>query len=396
MNKGLFTFVNMNNNQAAYIDFTNKYSQFKFPELQGRYVTYDHLKKFLARSKEVFQVEEIGRSTKGTPIHSLSFGKGEIKILAWSQMHGNESTTTKAVVDSLNAFRMFQDDPLVNCLRDNITLQIIPLLNPDGAKVYSRVNANQVDLNRDARLLKEVESKILRAQFDLFQPDFCFNLHDQRTIFSAGNQPFPATISFLTPAMNEEQEIFPSRESSMKVIACIAEDLKKIIPNQIGRYDDAYNINCTGDSFQTMEVPTILIEAGHYQQDYSRDKTREFVGKAILSGLHVIATGSWKNRDIQEYFNIPQNQKLYFDVILRNCRIKGQTVDLAIQYKEHLAGKKIKFLPVIGKIGFQLAFYGHREVNCNGEEIKTVNNDELHENVIVNKLLLKNEVLIII
>ena len=38
-----------------------------------------------------------------------------------------------------------------------ITLKIIPILNPDGAQQYTRKNANEIDLNRDAveRVAKE-------------------------------------------------------------------------------------------------------------------------------------------------------------------------------------------------------------------------------------------------
>jgi hypothetical protein len=46
------------------------------------------------------------------------------------------------------------------------------------------LNANEVDLNRDSQNLTQPESKVLREIFDLFQPHYCFNLHDQRTILS--------------------------------------------------------------------------------------------------------------------------------------------------------------------------------------------------------------------
>jgi hypothetical protein len=48
--------------------------------------------------------------------------------------------------------------------------------------MYTRLNANEVDLNRDSQNLTQPESKVLREIFDLFQPHYCFNLHDQRTI----------------------------------------------------------------------------------------------------------------------------------------------------------------------------------------------------------------------
>ena len=52
------------------------------------------------------------------------------------------------------------------------------MVNPDGAKLYTRVNANEVDLNRDSVNLSQPESKVLRNVFEEFKPDYCFNLHD--------------------------------------------------------------------------------------------------------------------------------------------------------------------------------------------------------------------------
>jgi murein tripeptide amidase MpaA len=70
------------------------------------------------------------------------------------------------------------------------------MLNPDGADMYTRLNANEVDLNRDSQNLTQPESA---ARNDLFQPH-CFNLHDQR--FWSRK---PATTS-LAPSYNEERE----------------------------------------------------------------------------------------------------------------------------------------------------------------------------------------------
>lgn len=369
---------------------------FKLQEIEGRYLTYDHIDNILSNFGEQFKLEEFGKSTLGVPIQTICLGTGKIRILAWSQMHGNESTTTKAILDVINAFSSEGKNPFLHEILNNCTIAIIPMLNPDGAKLYIRHNANDVDLNRDASLLNEKESRILRGYFDYFKPDFCFNLHDQRTIFSAGKNPRPATISFLTPAMNAERSITPSRIKSMQVIAAMAEDLDFLIPGQVGRYDDAFNLNCIGDTFQSSEVPTILFEAGHFHGDYQREKTREFMAAAIFSGLKAIASGGYLDKDYEKYLEIPENQKLYNDVILRNCIVKTENVDVAIQFKEVLFEQNVIFSPVVDKIGTDLQFFGHREIDCQKTEVKTIERTELYENVVVNEIYIKNEVFTII
>ncbi|RKS53237.1 zinc carboxypeptidase [Gillisia mitskevichiae] len=371
------------------------YHTFKEATLSGRYINATHISEPLRNLTSKFELEVLGKSTLGEPIHSIKLGSGKLKILMWSQMHGNESTTTKAVFDLLNVFKDQFNDPVVNDILSSCTLFIIPMLNPDGARAYTRVNANEIDLNRDAKNLTQVESKILRKMFNDIQPDFCLNLHDQRTIFSAGNVKSPATLSFLTPSEDNERSLTPSREESMKVITAIYKDLSKLIPKRIGRYDDGYNANCTGDAFQSMGVPTILFEAGHSKEDYDREKTREYVFYALFSALNAIATQCYKKMNTSVYFNIPENEKLFYDLILRNAVIEGETVDVAIQYKEILNREEVKFLPIVENISAELAFFAHKEIQCNFQNLSLSDNKPLIENVIVDKILLNDEVLMI-
>ena len=162
-------------------------------KLSGRYVTNTHIEPLLSS----YNYSIIGHSTSGLPIYRIRIGTGNTKLLMWSQMHGNESTTTKSLFDLLNFLNTNPD------WFDDLQLSIIPILNPDGAKAYTRVNANQVDLNRDAIELSQIESRVLREEFDRFSPDFAFNLHDQRTIFGVNGKP--ATVSLLAPASDKDR-----------------------------------------------------------------------------------------------------------------------------------------------------------------------------------------------
>ena len=391
----LFTFVNMKNETKFYSDFIKLYSSFKELDLNGRYINYSDIEKPLQRLSSKSRTTIIGHSTLGIPISSILLGSGKIKILAWSQMHGNESTTTKAIFDLLNGFYHYEENDFLKNILECCTLEIIPMLNPDGAKAYTRENINKTDLNRDAKKLTEIESKLLRSEFERFQPDFCFNLHDQRTIFSAGEAPFPATLSFLTPAMDQARTITASRKKSMQVISAIAEDLRELLPKQIGRYDDAFNDNCTGDSFQSLSVPTILFEAGHYQGDYHREKTREFVVAAIFSGLNAVASEKYIDLDFNDYFEIPENEKLFYDVILREAKLNDEIVDVAIQFKEVLKNNKIEFVPIIDKIAPNLPFYGHKEIAGAKRKVSLVGQKSIGENDLVDNIILNNEVLAI-
>ncbi|QYA26554.1 DUF2817 domain-containing protein [Gramella sp. MT6] len=367
------------------------YSQIKFEEVTGRYITNDDLNLVLEKLADKYPVEEIGRSVEERSINMITLGGGKTKILAWSQMHGNEGTTTKAVFDLLNAFAQNDRNEVFEEILNLCTFIIIPILNPDGAAAYTRVNSNEVDLNRDMQDLSQPESRILMEQFHRFNPNFCLNLHDQRTIFSAGEVAEPATLSFLTPSKDKERSIDDFRKQSMSLIAGIAEDLSNELPGRIGRYDDAFNINCAGDTFQHLSVPTVLFEAGHFPGDYEREVSRKYVFKALISCIYQIAVGAYEIADYESYFKIPENQKLFNDVIIRRAKFRDGIKDVSIQFKEILKGGKIDFVPVVEKIQENISKYPHREIDAAGAEIKLPNGVELDENVVVNKIILNNE-----
>ena len=375
---------------ALFKQLYTDYNSFKNQGISGRYIRQNDIQFLLDNLGEEFRLEKIGESVLDKPIHSIQCGKGPIKILAWSQMHGNESTTTKAIFDLLNYISKYKEEVLVKSLLENCSLCIIPMLNPDGAEAYTRVNANKVDLNRDAQDLSQPESRVLRREFEKFQPDFCLNLHDQRTIFSAGNNAEPAVLSFLTPSMDKDRQIFPSRIKSMQLIAKIAEDLSELLPGRIGRYDDGFNINCTGDTFQSTQTPTILFEAGHFPGDYLREETRKYVFLALISVLKAISEKSFENLNYNKYQEIPENEKLFNDVILRGAKIKNGVVDIAIQYKEVFKDGEFLFLPVIEKIAPKISKFAHKEIFCENKKIEINEENEPIENVIVNKIVLND------
>ncbi len=330
------------------------YSSVAESKLSGRYITNTHIEPLMSD----YNHSIIGHSTSGLPIYRIRMGTGSIKVLMWSQMHGNESTTTKSLFDLL---RFLNTNP--NWL-DNLQLSIIPILNPDGAKTYTRVNANLVDLNRDALDLSQLESRVLYKEFDQFYPNYAFNLHDQRTIFGVNGKP--ATVSLLAPAFDKNRSYNPCRTLAAQLASTIFEGLQPMIGSQIGRFDDSFNLNCVGDAFQSAGVPTLLIEAGHYPDDYGREQTREFVFYAYVLALKAIATSSFS--DVSVYYSIPENQKLFFDFLLRDVSyIENGNVkrgDVGLQYKEVLQNDSIVFKAAFSDSGDLSHCLGHIEPNC--------------------------------
>lgn len=351
------------------------FNKYKTEVISHRYITNKHIEPLLSKLDTNVSITTIGNSVKGLPIYGLELGTGNKRVLMWSQMHGNESTTTKACFDLLNY--LTEDTKILK----SCTLFIIPILNPDGAEAYTRVNANNIDLNRDAQYLTQPESLVLKSTFDAFNPDFCFNLHGQRTIFSAGSNNISATISFLAPAQDKACTITENRKIAMELIAGMNKSLQNIIPNGVGIYDDAFNINCVGDTFQSKNVPTILFEAGHYIEDYSREEVRKLIFGSLINALEIISTNESLGNNYELYFDIPQNQKLFYDIIIRNAKVfiesKEEIVDIAFQYEEVLGDARVNFIPKIINFGNLSHFFGHKEMDASNNLVLLENNKQL-------------------
>jgi hypothetical protein len=344
------------------------FNQNKEQSIQGRYITLDSIEPLLKKNNTNNQLEIIGKSVLDASIYKYQIGTGKIKILLWSQMHGNESTTTKGLFDFINLLNNGSD--LAKKYLNTFTFCCIPMLNPDGAKLYTRVNANKIDLNRDSQDLSQPESRILRATFESFKPDFCYNLHDQRTIFGVANTGKPATLSFLAPSYNEAREINDSRLKAINLIAGINDTLQQYIPGQVGRFDDSFNINCIGDTFQNRGVPTVLFEAGHFPNDYDREVTRKYVFISLVSSFEILSENDIVNNELDKYLIIPQNNVVFYDFIYKNIKINYDGIEIitnfAAQYKEELIDNNVCFNAYIVKIGELDNYFGHIEYDANG------------------------------
>lgn len=338
------------------------YAKIKAPGIDQRYLSPEQIDQVTASLSVLWQKKLLGHSVEQRPIYAWSWGEGPQKLLMWSQMHGNESTTTRGLLDLMRL--LDEDTEWTRQIKALCTLCVVPVLNPDGAHAYTRFNAAGIDLNRDAQAQTQPESQYLSALFNSWKPDFCFNLHDQRTIYHVGDHPVPATMSFLAPAADDQRSIPEHRARAMQVISDINEWLQSYIPEGVGRYDDAYNINCVGDTFQTLGTPTILFEAGHFPDDYSRINTRALVCLSLYTAINSIAFDLYVYQDIDQYLSVPQNGKRFVDILVKSpyrlSSIWRQGQALAITLEEKLVNGAIQWWPSIPEVVEENAFWGHK------------------------------------
>lgn len=268
-----------------------------------------------------FALEEVGRSAEGRPLQLVSWGEGPIPVLLWSQMHGDESTASMALVDLFHFLGREPSHPLVETLRSRTTLHFLPVMNPDGAARFQRRNAHGIDLNRDARALSTPEAQVLHGLKDRFQPRFGFNLHDQAVGTRAGSSDQGTAIALLAPPFNEAREVNDVRQRAMEVSVHIRSTLEGYVGGHMARWDDTFNPRAFGDLMTAWDVSTILIESGGWEGDPQKQFLRKLNFLALAAALESIATESHVGTPVDGYLDLPENGRRFGDLLVRGATL---------------------------------------------------------------------------
>ena len=364
--KNCFKMVNFEQCKLYLMSFEHFYTANPF--FTNRYISPEKLFNYLQENYSN-KIEVIGESSEGRPIYKLNLGTGSIQVIAWSQMHGNESNATHAMLDLLYTF---ENTSFENNLFEKISLDFIFMLNPDGSKNWTRLNSLEIDLNRDFHNESSKEIKFLKNRVASKKYDYALNLHEQRTIFTTDGV-HPATLSFLAPSENIERTITENRKKCMAVIASVYTQLKNLIPNHIGRYSDEFYPTSTGDNFIKSGLPTILFEGGHFIDDYKREKTRKYYTLALFLALDAISDLKGTTEGWEVYQEIPENLETHYDVIYRNVKLNTDhdcVLDVGVQYKEiyEQGNDEISFIPYVVAVGDVKGKKGWKEIDCTGKK----------------------------
>jgi beta-lactamase class A len=261
--------------------------------------------------------EEIGRSPLGTPLQLVRFGDGPARVLLWSQMHGDETTASRALADIFNMIALDADPARTRRWSERLTIIAVPMLNPDGGDAHRRRGTHGIDINRDARSLATPEGRALKAVQERYQPHFGFNLHDQNPRSRVGSSMRTAAMSLLAPPPDAEATRTEGFTRALHLTAHIANVLAPLVGDHLTRYDDSYNARAFGDGMQSWGVSTVLIETGSWRGDDSKHFLRKANFAALVSALDAIVADTWQGADIHNYTSLPQNGRALNDLVIR-------------------------------------------------------------------------------
>jgi hypothetical protein len=276
--------------------------------------------KYIRSLNNQIKFEEVGKSVEGRSINMLSFGRGDIKILLWSQMHGDEATATAGLLSVFYYFAKNDNEKFVQRLYNNLSIHAIIMLNPDGAQKYQRRNAQGIDINRDAQHLATPEGQTLKKMYERIKPDFGFNLHDMRGKETVGESGIILTNALMAPPYNHANEDSPTRIRAKKLVVVIKNVLDKFIAGHVARYKADYMPRAFGDAFQNWDVSTVLIESGIPSSPEPQQLTR-LSYLSLLAAFDAISEDYYKDIDPAEYDQIPLEGIQLFDLMIENAVI---------------------------------------------------------------------------
>jgi hypothetical protein len=304
----------------------------------------------------LFDHEIAGESTERRRIRLLTLGSGPTPVLLWTQMHGDEPTATRAMLDILTIMHNQKSSEIVDTIRNNLTLYILPMLNPDGAERFTRRTALGIDMNRDALALRTPEARILHNVIDMYDISWAYSLHDQERRYTVGGTKQPAGISVLAAARDWDLSIDEVRRDTMRLASCIAQYVRNSIPDQIGRYDDAYEPRAFGDACIARGVRSVLIESGYIPRDRHKEIIRKSTAIAILGSLYHLALDNLPSDDL--YHTIPVNRRFFAEYVFKDISIKingmpagEQDVALHHEYNPQKTTKEVFFKLCLTELG---------------------------------------------
>jgi hypothetical protein len=348
--------------------------QYKAEGLDTRRIKHDEVLKNIKRVKEgnpsFYQVNPIGKSVEGRSIQMISFGQGPTQVLLWSQMHGNESTATRALFDLFNYFSANRSSNEVQLVLSALSIHVIPMLNPDGAESFQRENALGIDLNRDAVRLVSPEAQLLKRIRDSLNADYGFNLHDQSRYYNVSKTPKQASISFLATAYNYEKEMNEKRRDAAQLIGYLRHINELFIPGHTGRYSDEFEPRAFGDNIQLWGTRLILLETGGFAGDREKNAGRLMNYVLVGSALESIATNSFENISEEVYWSIPENDRNLVDLKIEKISVKYNgtvyVLDIGIHLNEINSTNGYSLKAAVTDRGDLSTYYGYQTLDASG------------------------------
>jgi hypothetical protein len=141
----------------------------------------------IAAASERVEIDVIGESVEGRPIHLARIGyptapseaeaRDKPALFAICTVHGNEWTPRESCMKFMRDLAL-SDDPAITAVLSEYAVLITPTANPDGRAANTRENAQGIDVNRDYLGLVSPESRIIVDVLNRYRPTVVVDGHN--------------------------------------------------------------------------------------------------------------------------------------------------------------------------------------------------------------------------
>jgi hypothetical protein len=190
------------------------------------------------------KLSSTGKSRLDREILAATIGKGDRRALIVCRQHGNEPTSTEAMMEYAEELLGKED------LMEKVRVSIIPMANPDGAELYRRicedgrtsmltsyvarsVKPYRGDMNRDHKKKRSSEAKAIAKAVEETRPDVLLDLHNffQNYEYLILKKP----VHDFCPAISTNPKIKPEiTRKSLEICKTAIDAVRKIGGNPAG------------------------------------------------------------------------------------------------------------------------------------------------------------------
>ena len=160
-----------------------------------------------------------GQSGEGRELLYATVGSGPTTFWLQARIHGNELHSTGAALQILDL--LDTDNPTARLIRENLTVVVIPMYNPDGseADIRQSTTPTRIDLNRDWENFAQPESIAFWNLWRDVAPQLALDLHHmgQAPIVNGTNDlnQFQIGARSIDPARMTELQWLTNRQMAM-------------------------------------------------------------------------------------------------------------------------------------------------------------------------------------
>lgn len=204
----------------------------------------------------------VGHSVEGRPILCRKIGDGEYVVLMMASIHGNESAGTPLLNDLAEHVVANRD------LLSDVTLVLMPVVNPDGVESGKRYNSRGVDLNRNF----PARNRQISARYGLN----ALSEPEALAIYQVINDTLPNHIVTLHEPLQCVDYDGPAKELATVMSEHCPLPVKKLgsRPGSLGSYAGV-----------TLGIPTITFELPRNAGDQSPELLWRFYGEALVQAV---------------------------------------------------------------------------------------------------------------